>query len=1398
MTLSDTKKSALVRNAEEAFHRNDFLVASKTYKEILSKDPRCATTHLNLGRTLAARGRHQEAVESLKKAIELGKNTGAVYRDLAISYHRLGNFDRSHDNVERMLQIESDTPTNYLLAAQLYSDEHHYTQAIDYCCRATKIDSQYTEAWLQMAVDMENLDRHDKALEAFQSALCIAPTRVTHRYWQVLSAIVKGGGFPCNRIDQIAKNLPPITAVWRGWASALQSAEITDAGCVALVHALEVACDEKQRLEDHPTEEAESHLSLLRSAVSNTIEDLIDVLRKNENMGPYEEQVANHLKQLKWPRPLDLWTRFLWMAKRFESAIELFGWGIRVFCEHSCNEFYSIMELIDQDNVQEFAPRITEAVKTGNRIGANIGWAEKLIDLECFSDAEDILRQLIDGTSQCPQAHHLLSLLYASQNEHEKAYQEVLNALEIYSKGQWRDVEIDFQSIIQSFFKDHLERTKTISGLVHRLNRGHLHVAWAKTLLALNAPGKALAHTLAAAELGYKIDDYMLDRVLIEEQVGKIEPLNNRLADWERFVRRNNNFEDWIQLARVLKGHRHEQALFYLQQVVDELLPADPLLVDAARVYIQLDAPGIACRCFRDHIKMTVRPDPQVYSEWAEALVASAKNRQTKGYISSMVESIESWKADEQLEDTIPKIDWDAIKRNRLAHEAQIKELVETIVCDVDNSDACNEVASILYEHHAYWSAEALLKHAYTLNPQNARTPLMLGWSLLQQNRLSEAQAQFCQAIALDPGNWSAHYGKAHVASRLNDFAQMDESYRRTIEMLDDDVTARSSIHEQWSMDLTYAGQLDEALKQAELSLATYNNLWSNFRLGYVYTEKGHHDAAIRHYRMASEKQEHPYPIHNIAAIYQDWGRYKTARELWCEACAIYSSILTEAINKMDAQFLLHYGDVHCRTLGNRRTGEVLYRIGLELDPSHVGLLISLGTLLKEQTKRPADTSDLAVEPPDHLQWLAQRTFGAALTLMQERMAHDSDAETLIDLARLYLATDQLQEALSAYRKAAKIRPQDPRIQAGMGEAYKRKGQHPEAIRYLKQAVNLKPDDLDIQVKLARAYLEDGQLNAAEAKFHHILDRPPKNHFDAQVGLGEVYIAMAEKSAESNGGDSAVVFWQRAHRRLQSAINLAESKKQIIEKVVTAKDLAPIYYQLGYCCTNQAKSVSRLRQRPLLRDALQNFETSKKRDPTHYQAVRSYEILRDKVRLLPMDRPAQIMASVLVATIAFFLLVVAQVTKFYGWEETGHPSGYMLTQATLTTMTPIPGVLSAETDTFKSKLKPALGKLYPSKEAMVSHLRQLSGDQWVDRYGEVMAQYAFVPACASHRHYLTEGYWVSLSLGAMLFLIAGFCLPHLTSLKVGALRLEKSTLEQVGHSSEVGISIERMMKSTSP
>jgi hypothetical protein len=51
-----------------------------------------------------------------------------------------------------------------------------------------------------------------------------------------------------------------------------------------------------------------------------------------------------------------------------------------------------------------------------------------------------------------------------------------------------------------------------------------------------------------------------------------------------------------------------------------------------------------------------------------------------------------------------------------------------------------------------------------------------------------------------------------------------------------------------------------------------------------------------------------------------------------------------------------------------------------------------------------------------------------------------------------------------------------------------------------------------------------------------------------------------------------------------------------------------------------------------------------------------------------------------------------------------------------------------------------------------------------------------------------SGTYGALSLGALLFVVAGLYLPNVTGLKVGTIQLEKSVVEQVSVSTDLGIS----------
>jgi hypothetical protein len=219
----------------------------------------------------------------------------------------------------------------------------------------------------------------------------------------------------------------------------------------------------------------------------------------------------------------------------------------------------------------------------------------------------------------------------------------------------------------------------------------------------------------------------------------------------------------------------------------------------------------------------------------------------------------------------------------------------------------------------------------------------------------------------------------------------------------------------------------------------------------------------------------------------------------------------------------------------------------------------------------------------------------------------------------------------------------------------------------------------------------------------------------------------------------------------------------------------------------------------LSRDALSEFRICHESDPTHYQAERARDRLEQERSLLPQDQGAQVAARVCVVAVAVALLLLAQYTKFWGWTQVGEPEQYRLTDVTLAQIPPLLQIRAQQPEAFVAfvdKVRPAFDKPFADKEALLVHLHELVGMEWSGQYGETLAAYAFVPAGPRRRVCLCDGYWALMSLGAVLFLIAGLYLPYLTSLKAGPLQLEKRAAEQVGAGGALGITVERMAGGT--
>ena len=107
----------LAGHYDEAIHNLSQLML------VASDDPRVVSEY---GKTLAEKGRAQDAVEFLKRAIELSSNDWTFYSALGVSYDQLGNQVLARAAYEHALMLRPEEPSvlnNYALSRMLAGDK---------------------------------------------------------------------------------------------------------------------------------------------------------------------------------------------------------------------------------------------------------------------------------------------------------------------------------------------------------------------------------------------------------------------------------------------------------------------------------------------------------------------------------------------------------------------------------------------------------------------------------------------------------------------------------------------------------------------------------------------------------------------------------------------------------------------------------------------------------------------------------------------------------------------------------------------------------------------------------------------------------------------------------------------------------------------------------------------------------------------------------------------------------------------------------------------------------------------------------------------------------------------------------------------------------------------------
>ncbi|WP_150107085.1 tetratricopeptide repeat protein [Halothece sp. PCC 7418] len=408
---------------------------------------------------------------------------------------------------------------------------------------------------------------------------------------------------------------------------------------------------------------------------------------------------------------------------------------------------------------------------------------------------------------------------------------------------------------------------------------------------------------------------------------------------------------------------------------------------------------------------------------------------------------------------------------------------------------------------------------------EDAQTWHLLGKALQLTNQPQEAESCYFKAIALQPLPESyANLGSLYAKKKQ---WQQAVSYYQQALKLDDQ---QAGIWKNLARALAKAGEKNKATLAWSRSYCLEPNQKTaeeHLELGDELAQQQNLTEAITSYQYAIQQKPNWALAHyRLGEVLKNAGREEEAAASLRQAIECHendSSQVAQLTPTPESE------EEKTETEGNSGTitpateqneCQFLLQKALEKDDAPTYVELTQAYLKNEQPQRAiaAARQALAIEPEvNAYRWLAKalqeaKQLPEAKQYYQKAMALAPNwADLKVDLGDWHLLQKQWQRAITCYRKALKLAPNQSRAYKGLALAFEGMGKPAKAIEYRYQALSQSNDETTLKecIKLARGLAKQKKCQEAITCYRKALSLDPEAA-DVQQELGDLFTRQGQ------------------------------------------------------------------------------------------------------------------------------------------------------------------------------------------------------------------------------------------------------------------------------------------------
>jgi len=171
-----TEKDKLTVRAWYAIAKRDYPQAISVFHDIIQRYPREVETYHHLGNLLQGEERYEEAIEVLKRGLEVDPDAEGLYNAIGGTYSVMGQHDRAISAHQRYVALVPQEPNAHDSLGLSYDAAGQYEKAIEEFDRALALDPEFEIAALHLGNAYYKLGQFQAALRQYARYVHIAPS----------------------------------------------------------------------------------------------------------------------------------------------------------------------------------------------------------------------------------------------------------------------------------------------------------------------------------------------------------------------------------------------------------------------------------------------------------------------------------------------------------------------------------------------------------------------------------------------------------------------------------------------------------------------------------------------------------------------------------------------------------------------------------------------------------------------------------------------------------------------------------------------------------------------------------------------------------------------------------------------------------------------------------------------------------------------------------------------------------------------------------------------------------------------------------------------------------------------------------------------------------------------